>query len=148
MVRECHCCSPRPGLERPRRGAGAAAARLDSVLASTMRRVEFAVTTVPFRHDLTAFKVHFLIRTYHVFLTVMTDETARALRSRFDFRSRSNRIKLRRSNLKTVVLKSSLSHLRGLAIQIKIIRVSGTDGALIADFRFALAKSLALSTYS
>ena len=26
----------------------------------------------PFRPDLTAFKVHFLIRTYHVFLTVMT----------------------------------------------------------------------------
>ena len=51
---------------------GAAAACLGSVLASTMRRVEFAMTTVPFRPDLTAFKVHFLIRTYHVLLTVMT----------------------------------------------------------------------------
>ena len=56
-----------------RASAGAAAAAcLGSVLASTMRRVEFAMTTVPFRPDLTAFKVHFLIRTYHVFLTVMT----------------------------------------------------------------------------
>src|ERR1041384_8180260 len=55
-----------------RASAGAAAACLGSVLSSTIRRVQFAMTTVPFRPDLTAFKVHFLIRTYHVFLTVMT----------------------------------------------------------------------------